>query len=134
MKIEDDIYRSIHIKPDDGVKETVPVEESLLFNPAVKRRKLLLNVLSQKASDYVSVLRRAGINDDTEVVHYAVTALVELRNEYTLRFDRMEQKMASRRADPRILRDGHPLHAPAHEFFAGRKIVGYVNAINRSCF
>lgn len=93
MKIEDEIYRSITVNPDDDAKGVVPVEESLLINDPVKRRKLLLNVLSLDSSQYVPSLRRAGKNDDTEVVHYAVTGLVELRKDYADRLQRMEQEL-----------------------------------------
>ena len=103
MKIEDEIYRSIHLKPDSAAAGILPLEESLLFNSPIKRRQLLLNVLSYDASDYVPSLRLAGINDDTEVVHYAVTALVELRNDYNDRIHDMEQKMED--DDPEVLRD-----------------------------
>lgn len=105
MKIEDEIYRSIIVKPVYAAEGIVPVEESLLFNPAQKRRQLLLNVLSMDAARYVPSLRLAGINDDTEVVHYAVTALVELRNDFNDRLNEMEQKMDSSPDDPETLRE-----------------------------
>jgi tetratricopeptide (TPR) repeat protein len=105
MKIEDDIYKSVHIKPDDVAKEVVPVEESLLINSARKRRKLLLDVLSLGAADYVPSLRLAGKNDDTEVVHYAVTALVELRKEYDQRMEEMDRKMENSRRTGELIRE-----------------------------
>jgi tetratricopeptide (TPR) repeat protein len=105
MKIEDDIYKSVHIKPDDAAKEIVPVEESLLLNSAGKRRKLLLDVLSLGAADYVPSLRLAGKNEDTEVVHYAVTALVELRKEYDQRMEEMDRKMENSRRTGELIRE-----------------------------
>ena len=90
---DDAVYRSIHVRPDKDADAIVPLEESLLINPPAKRRKLLLNVLNLNPSDYVDGLRKAGVNDDTEVVHYAVTALVELRKEYNDRLFQMEEEM-----------------------------------------
>jgi tetratricopeptide (TPR) repeat protein len=93
MKIEDEVYRSIRVEPDDDSKNIVPLEESLLLDPASSRRELLLKVLSLNVADYVPGLRMAGRNDDTEVVHYAVTALVELRKDFTESIEEMERRM-----------------------------------------
>ena len=91
--LDDAVYRSIHIRPDNDSSGIVPIEESLLFNSPKQRRKLLLNVLNLNPAEYVSSLRKAGINDDTEVVHYAVTALVELRKDYSEQLFDMDEKM-----------------------------------------
>ena len=90
--LEDDIYRSIHIRPEKDAEGILPLEESLLINDPVKRRNLILNILNLNPADYVAGLRKAGVNDDTEVVHYAVTALVELRKDYNERLFRMEKE------------------------------------------
>jgi hypothetical protein len=45
----------------------------------------------------------AGVNDDTEVVHYAVTALVGIRSEYTQRISEMEKKVSESPSDPGLL-------------------------------
>ena len=105
MKIEDDIYKSVHIKPDDAAKEIIPVEESLLINSAAKRRKLLLDVLNLGVDGYVPSLRLAGRNDDTEVVHYAVTALVELRKDYDQRLDEMDRRLENSRRTGDLIRE-----------------------------
>lgn len=105
MKIEDEIYRSIHVIPDDSAGTIVPVEESLLLNSPAKRRRLLLNVLSLDPSEYVSCLRRAGQNEDTEVVHYAVTGLVELRKDFSERREELEARMKQKEEDPGVLRE-----------------------------
>ena len=90
---EDAVYRSIRVRPDNDADSIVPLEESLLINHPAKRRRLLLNVLNLDPSDYVEGLRKAGINDDTEVVHYAVTALVELRKEFNDRLFHIEEEI-----------------------------------------
>ncbi len=105
LKIEDDIYRSIRIKPDTDSDTIVPVEESLLINHPGKRRKLLLHLLGLNPSHYVPVLRTAGQNDDTEVVHYAVTALVELRKDYNNRIFKMDRLLEEGKADKELLQE-----------------------------
>jgi len=105
MKIEDEIYRSIHVKPDDAAGGVVPVEESLLLNAPAMRRKLLLRVLSLDVSEYVPSLRLAGKNDDTEVVHYAVTALVELRKDFEDKIGTLKKKLGQSEKQAEVIRD-----------------------------
>ena len=85
LKVESELYRSITV--DDRKSDlTVPIEEALIINSARERRSLIMDVLTDNPGEYVEFLQKAGNNDDTEVVHYAVTAMVEIskENEYML--------------------------------------------------
>jgi len=96
LKVESELYRSITVeeKKSDLI---VPIEEALLINSARERRSLIMDVLNDNPGEYVEFLQKAGNNDDTEVVHYAVTAMVELSKEN----DHMLQKLeAAYAADP----------------------------------
>ncbi|MBR2058117.1 MAG: hypothetical protein IJ982_04245, partial [Fibrobacter sp.] len=42
----------------------LPLEESLLINDPAKRRSLILNILNLDPSDFVTGLRKAGVNDE----------------------------------------------------------------------
>lgn len=97
MKINDEIYRSILISEDKMEHQVVPLEEALLLNSNADRRKLMLDVMYANPEDYVTLLQEARSNDDTEVVHYAVTALVELQKKYDLEFQNLDRRMG---ADP----------------------------------
>lgn len=88
--ITDEVYRSIRMDNDD-MSDVLPIEDVLESGEPVRRRSLLLSVLHEGPAPFVRPLRLAGVNDDTEVVHYAVTALVELRSEYSQRIARMEK-------------------------------------------
>ena len=81
-RIEDEIFQSIPGAPDVDAKRIVPISESLVLNSPLQRRQLLL-ILNRDPASFVPQLRQAGRNEDTEVVHYAVTALVELRREFS---------------------------------------------------
>lgn len=81
MKLESELYRPIVVDTGKNVASTVPMEEALLINTSAQRRALILDVLNDNPEDYIEFLQKAGDNDDTEVVHYAVTAMVEISKE-----------------------------------------------------
>lgn len=103
LKINDEIHRSILMEEDPTEGRVVPLEEALLINDTATRRQLMMEIMYSNPDDYVSQLQDARMNDDTEVVHYAVTALVELQKEYDLQFQEMERKMEENPDDEDIL-------------------------------
>jgi hypothetical protein len=80
LKLESELYRSL-VVDDKRSDMTVPMEEALLINSARERRSLIMDVLNDNPIDYVEFLQKAGNNEDTEVVHYAVTAIDRCGNE-----------------------------------------------------
>lgn len=101
--ITDEVYRSIRME-DFGASGIRPMEDVLQSGTPAQRRSLLLSVLHQGAAPFVRALRIAGVNDDTEVVHYAVTALVELRSGFNQRLTRMEKELREHPDDADVLR------------------------------
>lgn len=81
-----DVGNNVSVAEDDVLEKVVPLNEALVMNDSATRRALIMDVLYTNPSDYISQLIEAKKNDDTEVVHYAVTALVELQKEFDLRF------------------------------------------------
>ncbi len=81
MKEVDDDYTNIQLasKEDNMV---VPIEDALILNDSAVRRSLIMDVLMQDTKQYTGVINQARLNDDVEVVHYAITAMVELSDEY----------------------------------------------------
>lgn len=102
--ITDEVYRSIRMDKDD-MSDVLPIEDVLESGAPVRRRGLLLSVLHEGPGPFVRPLQKAGVNDDTEVVHYAVTALVELRSQYSQRFGRMEALYRQNPSDAKVLED-----------------------------
>lgn len=96
LKLESELYRSVTVD-DKRTDMTVPIEEALLINSARERRSLIMDVLNDNPGDYVEFLQKAGNNEDTEVVHYAVTAMVELSKENDYMLQKLE---AAHAADP----------------------------------
>jgi len=85
LKLESELYKSITLD-EKNADSAIPIEEALLINSARERRSIIMDVLNDNPREYVEFLQKAGNNDDTEVVHYAVTAMVELskENDYLL--------------------------------------------------
>ena len=93
LKINDAIHRSIIMDEDPVEDRVVPLEEALLINDPSTRRELMMEIMYGNPDDYVRQLKGARMNDDTEVVHYAVTALTELQKEYDLKFQELDWEM-----------------------------------------
>lgn len=93
LKINDEIHRSILMDEDPAEDRIVPLQEALLINEPSTRRELMMEIMYANPNDYVEQLKEASMNDDTEVVHYAVTALSELQKEYDLQFQDLEWQM-----------------------------------------
>ena len=95
LKLESELYRSVTVDENKVAANTVPIEEALLVNSAKERRSIIMDVLNDNPKEYIEFLQKAGNNEDTEVVHYAVTAMVEIskENDYKLQdFERQHAK------------------------------------------
>ena len=103
LKVNDEVYRSILMDEDPIEDRVVPLEEALLINDPTTRRDLMMEVMYSNPDDYVGQLKEARTNDDTEVVHYAVTALSELQKEYQLQFQELDWKMKNDPEDEELL-------------------------------
>ncbi|AKG35013.1 hypothetical protein VK70_10945 [Paenibacillus durus ATCC 35681] len=68
-----------HLSEDEKELNLVPLEEALLVNDLTSRRRTMIDLLKQDATEYLEVLRMAVGNEDTETSHYAVSAVVEIK-------------------------------------------------------
>ncbi|WP_156934115.1 hypothetical protein [Paenibacillus zanthoxyli] len=68
-----------HLSEDEKELNIVPLEEALLVNDLTSRRRTMIDLLKQDATEYLEVLRMAVGNEDTETSHYAVSAVVEIK-------------------------------------------------------
>ena len=62
-----------------------------------------MDVLNDNPKEYIEFLQKAGNNEDTEVVHYAVTAMVEISKENDYRLQNFEREYAANPDDPLVL-------------------------------
>ncbi len=105
LLVEDEIYKTIRIDDSAGEKQVAPINEILTLNNPKVRRDVIMEILYENPADYIGQLQLAKNNDDTEVVHYAVTALVELQKDYDLRFQLIEKKMLDSPKDEQLKRE-----------------------------
>ena len=78
LRVDDELHRSIRVEDRAGTAATVPLEEALILDTAEQRRKLILSVLTEDPVQYYDLLQQARMNDDSEVVHYAATAMAQI--------------------------------------------------------
>ncbi|MCD7834093.1 MAG: hypothetical protein LUH00_08910 [Lachnospiraceae bacterium] len=101
----DEVYRSILMEEDTTEDRVVPLEEALLINDPSMRRELMLDIMYDDPEKYSDQLLSARTNDDTEVVHYAVTALAQMQTRYDVQFQELEREMVRRPEDLRLTED-----------------------------
>lgn len=92
LKLESELYRSVTVDEKKIAANTVPIEEALVVNSAKERRTIIMDVLNDNPKEYIQFLQKAGNNDDTEVVHYAVTAMVEISKENDYKLQEFERQ------------------------------------------
>ena len=69
--------------------------------PSIKTAFILASSTNPK--EYIQFLQRAGNNDDTEVVHYAVTAMVEISKENDYKLQDFERQYSLNPDDHKVL-------------------------------
>ena len=103
LKLESELYKSVHVDDKKNAKYTVPIEEALLVNSPKERRTIIMDVLNDNPKEYIEFLQKAGNNEDTEVVHYAVTAMVEISKENDYLLQDYERQYALEPDNPDVL-------------------------------
>ena len=102
--VESELYKSISVDDKKVADSTVPIEEALVINSAEERRAIIMDILNDNPKEYIEFLQKAGNNDDTEVVHYAVTAMVEISKENDYRLQTFEREYTANPEDQQLLR------------------------------
>lgn len=97
LRVNDEVHRSLLVSGGDDVDETIPLEEALVVNSPAERRRIMLSLLTGDPEGYLSLLQAASLNDDTEVAHYAATAVANISKESDLKLQALERAF---KADP----------------------------------
>lgn len=103
LKLESELYKSVTVDEKKVATTTVPIEEALVINSAKERRSIIMDVLNDNPKEYIEFLQKAGNNEDTEVVHYAVTAMVEISKENDYMLQNLERDYEANPDDPQVL-------------------------------
>lgn len=93
LTVNNEVYKNVFLGIEGDDLNTVPLQDALLLNDAGTRRRLMMDVLNSDTENYVSLLSTARNDKDTEVSHYAATAMVELMKERELGVQRYEQRL-----------------------------------------
>ena len=86
-------------------ESVVPLEDALIVSAADVRRRLMMDILRSDTAPFYGLLEEARRNNDTEVVHYAATAMAELGKKYDTRLETYEKLHSESPGDLGILRD-----------------------------
>ena len=103
FQVESELYKGIQRDDGRSAAATVSMEEALIVNTPKERRALMMDILNDDPKAYVEFLKLAGNNDDTEVVHYAVSAMVQISKENDQTLWELEQQYAQHQDDPDAL-------------------------------
>ncbi|AIQ13154.1 hypothetical protein [Paenibacillus durus] len=92
-----------HLSEDEKELNIVPLEEALLVNDLTSRRRTMIDLLKQDATEYLEVLRMAVGNEDTETSHYAVSAVVEIKRKLNHSLQEFSVRYETSRDDAHFL-------------------------------
>lgn len=91
--LEDEIYGRVKQAEETDV---VPLVDALTINDAPTRRKIMMEILHRDPEQFIDQLKQTLDVDDTEMIHYSVTTIVEIR---TLFEEALMQKERAFRAN-----------------------------------
>lgn len=77
-----------HEREDDSDRSAVPLEDALILGDSTARRSAMMDMLMEDSGGSMPAIRRAKKSEDTEVVHYATTAMTDISRKYDLRLQR----------------------------------------------
>lgn len=83
----------IILKPDmRSALNKVPLEEALIVSDKKSARKLLLDLLREDSTGSLNTILKAVEHQDTEVSHYAASAISDTINEFKIREKKLREK------------------------------------------
>ena len=105
LRMNEEIYKRMIVEGREDVPQVIPLEEALLVNSPAQKRKLILSVLTDDPAGYYDLLQQARMDNDSEVVHYASTALSQITKEADLKLQKLEQRYAAAPDDAAVLEE-----------------------------
>ena len=102
LRIREVKYQQITVNEGGNDRAVVPLEEAIAVNDPHVGRQLMLDILRHNPDNYIDLLQRARLADDTELAHYATTSMMEIQShhEQVIR----EQEALLDTDDPRVRR------------------------------
>lgn len=84
---------------DDDRDSSIPLEDALIVNSGRERQKVLRDAILSGTNDRKSVLLKASKNADSEIVHFATTAMAHAESEYEKEITNLEIEVRKAKDD-----------------------------------
>ncbi|MEE3354899.1 MAG: hypothetical protein VZR32_01005 [Candidatus Weimeria sp.] len=97
-------YEKIRMSDNRNQDITVPLEEAMVVNDEKVRRKLIVDVLNHDPRHHIDLLKKASMTDDTELSHFATTAMMNIQSDYEAKIAKIEEALEEEPKDPVLLR------------------------------
>lgn len=131
MELESELYKEILVEERNSAASTIPMEEALILNSSRECRSMIMDILNDNPKEYIQFLQKAGVSEDSEVVHYAVTALIEISKEND---DRLQQLEAVYQKEPENLEVLSAYADFLWQCLEQDLMKGHIEAINRRMY
>jgi len=88
LSLSEDIYWK-SIKKRNEAQNIVPLEEALIINDRLTRKKLILEMLLDDPMKNINILLLARENNDADTAHYANTTIVKIQRDFQLQVQQL---------------------------------------------
>lgn len=83
----------------------IPLEEALVMEDPAVRRKLILEIVQENPEHYIALLKKVRLGNDSEVSHYASTAIMQVQRAYETALRNKEQQLNQKQYNKEVLMD-----------------------------
>ena len=105
LRMNEEIYKRMIVEGREDVPQVIPLEEALLINGPSDRRRLVMTMLNEEPAAYLPLLKKARMDEDAEVVHYAATAMAQVAKEEDDKLVGLAQRYAAMPNNKRVIRE-----------------------------
>ena len=88
LSLSEDIYWK-SIKKREEAQNIVPLEEALIINDRLTRKKLILEMLLDDPMKNINILLLARENNDVDTAHYANTTIAKIQRDFQLQVQQL---------------------------------------------
>lgn len=128
MNPEEAIPESLRMPDTEDNSETVPLDEAIVMNDQKLGRQLMLDLLHLDPQKSIDALESASLSSDTELSHYATTAMASIQSGFEKDIEKAEKSLKETPEDPYLLKH---LHDVLKEYLDSGMIDGAVSLIYR---
>ena len=105
LRINEEIYKRMIVEGRGEAPQMIPLEEALIINAPSDRRRLVMAMLSEDPAAYMPLLQKARMNEDSEVAHYAATAMAQISKEEDEKLLKASERYAQNPEDERAMKE-----------------------------